>query len=52
MAGFSSIKITKQGAILAAKTIVGKKIEFAYVEVGSGVRTRASGALDRGWCPH
>lgn len=39
MAGFSSIKITKQGAILAAKTIVGKKIEFAYVEVGSGTFT-------------
>lgn len=39
MAGFSSIKITKQGAILAAKTIIGKKLEFSHVEVGSGTFT-------------
>lgn len=39
MAGFKDIKITKQGAILAAKTIVGKIIEFSHIEVGEGTYT-------------
>lgn len=39
MAGFNDIKITKQGAILAAKTIVGKVINFSHIEVGEGTYT-------------
>lgn len=34
--GFEKVYITKQGALLAAKTLQGKKIEFDHAEVGSG----------------
>lgn len=34
--GFEKVYITKQGALLAAKTMQGKKIEFDHAEVGSG----------------
>lgn len=39
MAGFGGLKITTQGAILAAKTIVGKVINFSHVEAGEGTYT-------------
>ena len=34
--GFERVYITKQGALLAAKTLQGKKIEFDHAEIGSG----------------
>lgn len=34
--GFEKVYITKAGALLAAKTLQGKKIEFDHAEVGSG----------------
>lgn len=34
--GFEKVYITKQGALLAAKTLQGKKIEFDHAEIGSG----------------
>lgn len=34
--GFEKVYITKEGALLAAKTMQGKKIEFDHAEVGSG----------------
>ena len=34
--GFERIYITKQGSLLAAKTIQGKQVEFDHVEIGSG----------------
>lgn len=34
--GFERVYITKQGALLAAKTLQGKKIEFDHAELGSG----------------
>lgn len=34
--GFEKVYITKQGALLAAKTLQGKKIEFDHAEVGCG----------------
>ena len=34
--GFEKVYINKQGALLAAKTLQGKKIEFDHAEVGSG----------------
>ena len=34
--GFEKVYITKQGALLAAKTLQGKKIQFDHVEIGSG----------------
>ena len=33
--GFEKVYITKQGALLAAKTLQGKQIEFDHAEVGS-----------------
>lgn len=35
--GFGKAYITKQGALLSAKTIQGKKINFDHFEVGSGI---------------
>lgn len=37
--GFEKVYITKQGALLAAKTLQGKKIEFDHAEIGSGTLT-------------
>lgn len=37
--GFEKIYITKQGALLAAKTLQAKKIKFDHVEIGSGALT-------------
>lgn len=34
--GFEKVYITKQGALLAAKTLQGKKIQFDHAEIGSG----------------
>lgn len=34
--GFERVYITKQGALLAVKTLQGKKIEFDHAEIGSG----------------
>ena len=34
--GFEKVYITRQGALLAAKTLQGKKVEFDHAEVGSG----------------
>jgi len=34
--GFEKVYITKAGALLAAKTLQGKKIEFDHAEIGSG----------------
>lgn len=37
--GFEKVYITKQGALLAAKTLQGKKIKFDHAEIGSGALT-------------
>lgn len=37
--GFEKVYITKQGALLAAKTLQGKKIQFDHAEIGSGSLT-------------
>lgn len=37
--GFEKVYITKQGALLAAKTLQGKKIQFDHAEIGSGALT-------------
>lgn len=37
--GFEKIYITKKGALLAAKTLQAKKLEFDHVEIGSGALT-------------
>ena len=37
--GFEKVYITKQGALLVAKTLQGKKIEFDHAEIGSGTLT-------------
>ena len=37
--GFEKVYITKQGALLAAKTLQGKKIIFDHAEIGSGALT-------------
>lgn len=34
--GFEKVYITRQGSILAAKTLEGKKVEFDHAEIGSG----------------
>lgn len=42
MAGFNNIYITTAGAQLAAKTIVGKKLQFTVAKVGSGTLSDSS----------
>lgn len=42
MAGFNNIYITTAGAQLAAKTIVGKKLEFTVAKIGSGTLSDSS----------
>lgn len=42
MAGFNKIYITKQGAILAAKTMEGKQLKFTVAKLGSGTITDSS----------
>lgn len=42
MAGFNNIYITTAGAQLAAKTIVGKKLEFTVAKLGSGTLSDSS----------
>lgn len=37
--GFEKVYITKQGALLAVKSLQGKKIEFDHAEIGSGTLT-------------
>ena len=37
--GFEKVYITKQGALLAVKSLQGKKIEFDHAEIGSGALT-------------
>lgn len=43
--GFEKVYITKQGALLAAKTLQGKEIKFDHVEIGSGALT--GNAIDK-----
>lgn len=42
MAGFNNIYITTAGAQLAAKTIVGKKLQFTVAKLGSGTLSDSS----------
>ena len=37
--GFEKVYITKDGSLLAAKTLQGKKVEFDHAEIGSGTLT-------------